>query len=126
MTSQSNNASNEAIVRTERGLAIANTRITLYDVMDHLKAQYPAKFIRDVLNLTDQQIGAAISYIETHQTDVEAEYQEVLKAAEETQQYWEEYNQERFAHIAANPHSSHEVIRVKLHKRKAQREASQS
>jgi len=30
-----------AIIRTERGLTIAGTRITLYDVMDYLKAQYP-------------------------------------------------------------------------------------
>jgi len=42
------------IVRTERGLTIAGTRITLYDVIDHLKAQYPPKFIRDVFNLTDE------------------------------------------------------------------------
>jgi hypothetical protein len=30
-----------AIIRTERGLTIAGTRITLYDVMDYLTAQYP-------------------------------------------------------------------------------------
>ena len=35
-----------AIIRTERGLTIAGTRITLYDVMDYLKAQYPPKLIR--------------------------------------------------------------------------------
>ncbi len=34
-----------AIIRTERGLTIAGTRITLYDVMDYLKAQYPPKLI---------------------------------------------------------------------------------
>jgi len=28
-------------IRTERGLAIAGTRITLYDVMDHLAAGCP-------------------------------------------------------------------------------------
>ena len=28
------------VVRTERGLTIAGTRITLYDVIAHLKAQY--------------------------------------------------------------------------------------
>ena len=42
------------IIRTERGLTIAGTRITLYDVIDHLKAQYPPKFIRDVFNPTDE------------------------------------------------------------------------
>jgi hypothetical protein len=41
------------IIRTERGLTIARTRITLYDVMDYVTAQYPPKFIRSMLNLTD-------------------------------------------------------------------------
>ncbi len=29
------------IIRTERGLTITGTRITLYDVMDYVTAQYP-------------------------------------------------------------------------------------
>jgi hypothetical protein len=51
--------------------------------MDYLKAQYPPKFIRDAFNFTDEQIHAALFYIEVHQTEVEAEYQEILKTAEE-------------------------------------------
>ncbi|MBD1845197.1 hypothetical protein H6F89_17660 [Cyanobacteria bacterium FACHB-63] len=38
-----------AIVRTERGLTIAGTRITLYDVMDYVTAQYPPKFIQGLI-----------------------------------------------------------------------------
>lgn len=34
-----------AIIRTERGLTIAGTRSTIYDVMDYVTAQYPPKFI---------------------------------------------------------------------------------
>ncbi|WP_333204305.1 hypothetical protein [Microcoleus sp. S28C3] len=30
-----------AIIRTERGLTIAGTRITIYDIMDYVTAQYP-------------------------------------------------------------------------------------
>lgn len=101
MTSAANKQS--LIIRTERGLTIAGTRITLYDVMDYLKAQYPSKFIRDAFNLTDEQIHAALSYIEVHQTTVEAEYQEILKTAEETRKYWEQRNRDRFARIAAAP-----------------------
>lgn len=112
------------IIRTERGLTIAGTRITLYDVMDHLKAQYPPKFIRDAFNLTDEQIRTALSYIETHHAEVEAEYQEILKAAAETQQYWEERNRERFARIAATPpRPGYEALRAKLRERREQREA---
>jgi hypothetical protein len=43
MTSVSNQQ--PTIIRTERGLTISGTRITLYDVMDYIKAQYPPKFI---------------------------------------------------------------------------------
>ncbi len=54
-------ASNEqvAIIRTERGLTITGTRITLYDVMDYMTAQYPPKFIRGLFELTEEQINAA-------------------------------------------------------------------
>jgi hypothetical protein len=47
-TSNMTLASNEqaAIVRTERGLTIAGTRITIYDVMDYVTEHYPSKFIR--------------------------------------------------------------------------------
>ena len=57
---------NQVIVRTERGLTIAGTRITLYDVMDYVTDGWPPKLIRDRLGLSDRQIAEAISYIETH------------------------------------------------------------
>ena len=44
MISQSN--VKVAIIRTERGLTISGTRITLYDVMDYVKSQYPSKFFQ--------------------------------------------------------------------------------
>ncbi|ELR98554.1 DUF433 domain-containing protein [Gloeocapsa sp. PCC 73106] len=113
-----------AIIRTERGLTIAGTRITLYDVMDYLKAEYPSKFIRDTFNLTDAQLGAVLSYIETHQRDIEAEYQGVLKVTEEIHDYWKEYNRERFAQIPTiSERTGYETVRSKLQERKAQREA---
>jgi len=98
-------ASNEqaAIIRTERGLTIAGTRITLYDVMDYVTVQYPPKFIRTLFALTDNQINAALAYIEANRTEVEAEYQLVLKEAEELRQYYEEKNRELIARISAKP-----------------------
>jgi len=101
MTLESNGQT--AIIRTERGLTIAGTRITLYDVMDYLTAQYPAKFIRSLFDLTEEQIDAVLSYIETHRAEVEAEYQVVLQEAEELRQYYEEQNRERVARIGTLP-----------------------
>lgn len=103
------------VIRTERGLTIAGTRITLYDVMDYVTADWPPKLIRDRLNLTDQQITAVMDYIAAHRPEVEAEYQEVLQEAQANRQYWEGRNRERFAQIAAlPPKSGQEALREKL------------
>lgn len=91
------------IIRTERGLTIAGTRITLYDMMDYVTEHYPSKFICAMLDLTDEQVAAALSYIEAHRMEVEAEYQLVLKEAEELRQYYEEQNRELIEKIAKMP-----------------------
>jgi uncharacterized protein (DUF433 family) len=91
------------VVRTSRGLSIAGTRITLYSILDYVHVGWPPKLIRDRLNLTDHQITDALDYITTHQAEVETEYQQVLRDAEEIRQYWEQRNRERLAAIAALP-----------------------
>jgi uncharacterized protein (DUF433 family) len=101
MTSASNGQT--LITRTDRGLAIAGTRITLYDVMDYVTAQYPPKFIRGLFSLTDEQINAALTYIEANRAEVEAEYQIVLKEAEELRHYYEAQNRDLIARLAAKP-----------------------
>ena len=91
------------IIRTERGLTIVGTRITLYDVMDYVTAQYPPKFIQGLFDLAEEQINAALAYIETHRAEIETEYQQVLQETEELRQYYEEQNRERVARIATLP-----------------------
>ncbi len=111
-----------AIIRTERGLTIVGTRITLYDVMDFLKAQYPPKLIRDKFNLTDTQIKAALSYLEANRSQVEAEYQEALHTKEEIRHYWEERNREHFAQIPVIPRKpGQEALWTKLEEQKVKR-----
>ncbi|MGB3294800.1 MAG: DUF433 domain-containing protein [Phormidesmis sp.] len=83
------------IVRTERGLSISGTRITLYDVMDYVTADYPPHFIRSLFNLSETQIGVALQYIQDNRALVEAEYQQVLRETEELRQYYEQQNYER-------------------------------
>jgi uncharacterized protein (DUF433 family) len=109
-----------AIIRTERGLTIAGTRITLYDVMDYLKSGWSPQLIRDWLPLTEQQLKVALSYIDTHRSDVEAEYQTVLQTAQEIEDYWREKNRERLAHLAAlSPKPGQEELHAKLQAWKA-------
>lgn len=113
-----------AIIRTERGLTIAGTRITLYDVMDYVIEQYPLKFIRAMLNLTDEQVNAALAYIDAHRVEVEAEYQTVLKQAKELRQYYAEQNRDLVAHIAAKPpRPGTEAIQAKLRAERAKLES---
>jgi uncharacterized protein (DUF433 family) len=122
MTSVSNPQA--AIIRTERGLAIAGTRITLYDVMDYLTAQYPLKFIRGLFNLTPEQMTAALDYINANRADVEAEYQGVLKGAEELRQYYAVQNHDLITQLENQPpQPGMEVAWQKLQVQKAEHNA---
>lgn len=70
--------------------------------------------------LIKYSLDAALSYIEIYHAEVEAEYQLVLKEAEELRQYYEEQNRERVARIAAKPPKpGTEDIRAKLQAEKA-------
>lgn len=112
------------IIHTERGLTISGTRLTLYDVMDFLKAEYSPRLIRNRFNLTDDQINAALSYIEANRTQIETEYQQVLQTRAEIRSYWEERNRERFDRIAMMPHKpGQEALWAKLEEQKARRAA---
>ena len=113
-----------AIIRTERGLTIAGTRITLYDVMDYVTAQYPPKFIQGLFELTEEQINTALAYIQANRAAVEAEYQIVLKEAEALRQYYEEKNRDLIARLAAQPPKpGQEAVRAKLQAAKAKFES---
>jgi uncharacterized protein (DUF433 family) len=113
-----------SIIRTERGLTISGTRITLYDLMDYVTAQYPPKFIQGLFELTEEQINIALAYIETNSVEVEVEYQQVLKEAEELQEYYEEQNRELIIRtVAKSPKPGTEEAWKKLRAAKAKRES---
>ena len=103
------------IVRTSRGLSIAGTRVTLYQVMDYVKAGWPPELIQHWLDLSEKQITDTMDYIATQRSEVEAEYEMVVQQAEESRQYWEARNRERFATLAtATPKPGQEAIRARL------------
>lgn len=110
------------IVRTERGLSISGTRITIYDVMDYVKGGYPPHFIRGLFNLSETQIEAALEYIRSNHDLVEAEYQQVLKESEALQQYYKQRNHERrLRSLQASPKPGMEAAWKKLQARRAER-----
>ena len=109
------------VVRTERGLSVVGTRITLYEIMDYLKAEWPPQLIQQWLDLSDPQIAGVMQYLAEHRAEVEAEYQLVAKQAAEARAYWEERNRERLAQVAAlPPKPGQEVAIAKLRARKAE------
>jgi uncharacterized protein (DUF433 family) len=85
----------DIVVRTERGLTIRGTRKTLYSIMDYIHADWSPKLIKDWLDLTDAEIAGAMAYINSHRDEVEREYKDVLRQAEEIRRYWEERNRNR-------------------------------
>jgi uncharacterized protein (DUF433 family) len=118
------------IIRTERGLTISGTRVTLYDVLGYLRAQWPHDRISAMLRLSDEQLDAALEYIAAHRAGVEAEYEMVLHSAAEARRYWEARNRERLAQIDAllsttPPRPGTEALRAKLAERQAKRAAQE-
>lgn len=117
---------NPIVVRTGRDLSISGTRKTLYQVMDYVKANWPPSEIQDIMRLTDEEIAGVMRYIDEHREEVEAEYEQVLRDAEEERRYWEERNRERFAAIAKLPRKpEHAAIWAKIDAARAARAKQQ-
>jgi uncharacterized protein (DUF433 family) len=85
----------EIVRRTDRGLCLAGRRITLYLIMDYLTAGWPPHLLRHWLDLSEAEIAAAMSYIETNREEFEAEYAAVVRNAAERERYWRERNGQR-------------------------------
>lgn len=109
------------VVRTSRGLTVAGTRITLYDILDYLKADWPASLIQHWFDLSEQQIADVMTYLAAHRDEVEDEYQIVVRQAAELRAYWEERNHARLARLGQLPQRpGQEAVIAKLRARKAE------
>ena len=116
----------QTLIRTERGLSIAGTRITIYDVMDYIAAGFTPAQIQDRLGLNDRQIDDVMNYIRSHRAKVEAEYKTILQTSQENRRYWEARNQEKFAQVeGATTDAEQKDIREKLREWKARVESNQ-
>jgi uncharacterized protein (DUF433 family) len=115
MSTQSNGNApsngNHTVVRTSRGLTVGGTRLTIYSLIDHFKAGHSDELVREWYSLTPEQLADIHQYIDEHAEEVEAEYQEVLRLADENRRYWEERNKERFEQIKNTPLTPEQVAR---------------
>lgn len=106
------------IIRTERGLTVAGTRVTLYDILEYLADGWTHADLCALFGLSLAQLASALHYIEDHRETVEAEYRQVVQQAKANRLYWEERNHERLTILAARPLASdpgQEIVRAKLH-----------
>ena len=111
------------IIRTERGLTVAGTRITLYAILDYLHADWPPKLVQQWLDLSEQQMADVLTYLEHHGAEVEQEYQQVIQQSATVRAYWEQRLQE---HLTQQPKKAltaeQAILRAKFQTWKAQQQ----
>jgi len=107
---------NSTVIQTERGLTVKGARLTLYDIMGAMKNGESLKNIRDIYELTDEEMLDILDYIHLHREEVEKEYQEVLESAERNRKYWEDRNRA----LLGKTYQHREVVRAKLQELRAQ------
>ena len=101
---------NHTVVRTKAGLTVKGTRLTLYTLMDSIRRNNSLKNVRDIYELTDEEMLDILDYIHLHKEEVEEEYQQVAKSSEENRKYWDEKNQDS----TGKTYHQREVVLAKL------------
>ena len=71
------------IVNHGDGPKIEGTRITVYAVLDYLKAGRTRDWIAAMLHLSSEQVQAAMDYIDEHDSEVHADYERIMSRIEQ-------------------------------------------
>lgn len=85
---------NRTVIHTPNGLKVNGTRLNLYHIMDEMQGKNSLKNVRDIYELTDEEMLDILDYIHLNKEEFEKAYQNILKSAEENSKYWEERNKE--------------------------------
>jgi hypothetical protein len=80
--------------RSDRGLCVAGKRVTLYLIMDYLKAGWPPRLLRHQLLLSEEEMNQVMSYLDSHRAEFESEYQQVVQYNEELERHYREQERE--------------------------------
>lgn len=83
------------IVETNRGPCIAGKRTTIYVILEHLRSRLERELIKEHLSLSDEQLDAALEYIEQHRDEVERDYAEIVRRSEKNREHYEKLYRER-------------------------------
>jgi uncharacterized protein (DUF433 family) len=76
------------IIDRGRGPELEGTRITVYCVMDYLRAGDPPGQIAEELELSEEQVQEAIAYINAHRDELEPAYEAILKRVSQPNPDW--------------------------------------
>ncbi len=101
---------NHTVVRAQNNLTVNGTRLNLYHIMDEMKGNNSLKNVRDIYELTDEEMLDILDYMHLNKEEFEKEYQAVLKNAEEDRNYWEERNKD----LLNNTYRQREATLAKL------------
>jgi uncharacterized protein (DUF433 family) len=66
------------IIKIGRTPRIEGSRVTVFDVLDHLQEGWDPMEIALFFRLSTRQVDAVVRYIEEHKDEVMAEYQKIL------------------------------------------------
>jgi uncharacterized protein (DUF433 family) len=125
MKMSTNGNPNPTVIRTSRGLTVGGTRLTIYLLMDSIKAGRSDEMILQSYPITREQLADVHRYIDEHPDEVEAEYQDVLRGAAEHRRYWEKRNREKFSEIERSPKTpQQEAIRQRIAELQAKQQRS--
>jgi uncharacterized protein (DUF433 family) len=71
-----------SIINRGRGPEIQGTRITVYRIMDFLREGADCERIAAELSLSEEELRAALDYIDAHRLEVESQYEPILRRLE--------------------------------------------
>jgi uncharacterized protein (DUF433 family) len=79
-----------SIIDRGRGPEIEGTRVTVSCIWDYVRAGDPPAQIAAELDLSEEQVQAALEYINAHREEVEAQYEAILKRVGQPNPDWVE------------------------------------
>jgi len=89
-------AASPLIVETPRGPYVAGTRVSLYAVMDYIKANYDKEYILEHLPILNrEQLDAVYDYITQHKEEAERGYEEMVRHCAELEARYRKAQAER-------------------------------
>ena len=71
---------------------IKNTRVTLFDLMDHLKQGLSPHFVAHWSHLTSEEMDEVMQFLKAHEAEIERSYAAANARAAAQRYYWEARN----------------------------------